>query len=128
MLGGCERQLEWRQERGAARAAASGVVRMQLVEQYAGVGSLRWRDRKVGPIPYRIARYQGMATSGLPVPGVHRIEGIVTLDGVAEAAALVGADVTLELEDGRTLALTVADAGGRVLAEGHGPGRGCSCC
>ena len=47
---------------------------MQLVEQYAGVGSLRWREGTVGPIPYRIARYQGMATSGLPVPGVHRIE------------------------------------------------------
>jgi hypothetical protein len=101
---------------------------MQLVEQYAGIGSLRWGDRTVGPLPYRIARYQGMATSGLPVPGVHRIEGIVTLDGVAEAAALVGADVTLELEDGRTLALTVTDSVGRVLAEGHGPGRGCSCC
>ena len=101
---------------------------MQLVEQYAGVGALRWREGKVGPVPYRIARYQGMMTSGLPVPGLHRIEGVVTLDGVPEAAALVGADITLELEDGRTLALTVADAAGRVLAEGHGPGRGCSCC
>ena len=101
---------------------------MQLVEQYAGVGALRWREGKVGPVPYRIARFQGMATSGLPIPGFHRIEGVVTLDGMPEAAALVGADVTLELEDGRTLALTVADAAGRVLAEGHGPSRGCSCC
>ena len=64
---------------------------MQLVEQYAGVGALRWREGKVGPVPYRIARYQGMMTSGLPVPGLHRIEGVVTLDGVPEAAALVGA-------------------------------------
>jgi hypothetical protein len=101
---------------------------MKLVEEYAGVGALRWRNGTVGRIPYRIARYQGMATSGLPVPGLHRIEGMVTLDGVAEVAALVGANVTLELEDGRTLALTVADSDGRVLAEGHGPGRGCSCC
>ena len=101
---------------------------MQLVEQYAGIGSLRWRDRTVGPISYRIARYQGMATSGLPIPGLHRIEGTVALDSVADATAFVGADITLELEDGRTLALTVADSAGRVLAEGHGPGRGCSCC
>ncbi len=101
---------------------------MQLVEQYAGVGSLRWRERTLKPIRYRIDRYQGMAMSGLPVPGFHRIEGTVALEGVTDAAALVGADVTLELEDGRTLALTVADAAGRVLAEGHGPGRGCSCC
>jgi hypothetical protein len=101
---------------------------LKLVEEYAGVGSLRWRDRTLGAIPYRISRFQGMATSGLPVPGVHRIEGILSLDKVADAAQLVGADVALDLEDGRTLALTVADEHGRVLAEGHGPKRGCGCC
>ena len=101
---------------------------MKLVEEYAGVGSLRWRDRKIGDVPYRISRYQGMALSGLPIPGLHRIEGTLALAGVADAAALVGADVKLDLEDGRTLALTVADEDGRVLAEGHGPPHGCSCC
>ena len=101
---------------------------MKLVEEYAGVGSLRWRDRTLGAIPYRISRFQGMATSGLPVPGLHRIEGTVTLASAADAAALVGANIALDLEDGRTLALTVADEHGRVLAEGHGPGRGCGCC
>jgi hypothetical protein len=47
---------------------------------------------------------------------------------VRDPAALVGANITLDLEDGRSLALTLADADGRVLAEGHGPGHGCSCC
>ena len=101
---------------------------MKLVEEYAGVGSLRWGGRTLGAIPYRISRYQGMAFSGLPIPGLHRIEGTVALDGVPDAAALVGADIDLDLEDGRTLALTVADEHGRVLAEGHGPKRGCGCC
>jgi hypothetical protein len=101
---------------------------VKLVEEYAGVGSLKWRDRRIGAIPYRISRYQGMALSGLPIPGLHRIEGTVSLTGVTDAAALVGADVTLDLEDGRSLALTVADEHGRVLAEGHGPRHGCSCC
>jgi len=101
---------------------------LKLVEEYAGVGSLRWRDTKIGGIPYRISRYQGMALSGLPVPGLHRIEGTVTLPQARDAAALVGTNITLDLEDGRSLALTLADANGRVLAEGHGPGRGCSCC
>ena len=101
---------------------------LKLVEEYAGVGSLRWRDRTLGAIPYRISRFQGMATSGLPVPGLHRIEGTVTLASAADAAALVGADIALDLEDGRTLALTVADEHGRVLAEGHGPRHGCGCC
>ena len=101
---------------------------MKLVEEYAGVGALRFRKRKIGDVAYRISRYQGLALSGLPVPGVHRIEGTVALAGVADSAALVGADVQLDLEDGRTLALTVADEHGRVLAEGHGPRHGCSCC
>jgi hypothetical protein len=59
---------------------------------------------------------------------LHRIEGTVTLTSVPDAAALVGADVKLDLEDGRSLSLTVADEQGRVLAEGHGPRHGCSCC
>lgn len=101
---------------------------MKLVEQYAGVGAVRLRDRTLGAIPYRISRYQGMATSGLPIPGLHRIEGTLAIASVPEAAALVGANVTLELEDGRSLALTVADSSGRVLAEGHGPKHGCGCC
>jgi hypothetical protein len=101
---------------------------LKLVEEYAGVGSLRWIGGTIGAIPYRISRFQGMAMSGLPIPGLHRIEGTVALDNVQDAAALVGADVALDLEDGRTLKLTVADEHGRVLAEGHGPKRGCSCC
>jgi len=103
-------------------------LRLKLVEQYTGVGSVRCRDRTLAAIPYRINRYQGMALSGLPIPGLHRIEGTLALASAPEAAALVGADVTLELEDGRSLKLTVADESGRVLAEGHGPGRGCGCC
>jgi hypothetical protein len=101
---------------------------LKLVEEYSGVGSLRWRDQTLGTIPYRISRYQGMAMSGLPIPGLHRIEGIVELATLPNAAALVGANVALDLADGRTLALTVADEHGRVLAEGHGPSRGCGCC
>jgi hypothetical protein len=103
---------------------------VKLVEEYAGVGSVKWRDRTIGAVPYRISRYQGMASSGLPIPGLHRIEGMLTLTGIADAdaAAIVGASVMLDLEDGRSLALTVADEHGRVLAEGHGPRHGCSCC
>lgn len=101
---------------------------MKLVEQCAGRGELRWNGRTFDGIAYRIDRYQGFAASGLPVPGLHRIEGSVDLGGVAEAALLIGSNLTLALEDGRTLPITLADAAGRVLAEGHGPGHGCSCC
>lgn len=107
---------------------ARSSARLKLVEEYAGVGALRCGDRTLPKVPYRISRFQGMALSGLPIPGLHRIEGMLALEKGPAAADLVGADVTLELEDGRSLKLTVADDSGRVLAEGHGPKRGCGCC
>ncbi len=110
------------------RPSKGQEFRVKLVEECAGVGSLRFRDRTLGAIPYRISRFQGLATSGLPIPGLPRIEGTLALASLPEVADLVGADVTLELEDGRSLALTVADDSGRVLAEGHGPRHGCGCC
>src|SRR6185503_3735347 len=91
------RRLQWPASRDSPE---HGV---KLVEEYRGVGALRWRQGTIGAIAYRINRYQGMALSGLPVPGVHRIEGTITFANVADAAALVGADVTLDLEDGRSL-------------------------
>jgi len=101
---------------------------LKLVEECAGVGALRWQDRRFGRVPYRISRFQGVSGAGLPVPGLHRIEGVIELREIAERASIVGSTFTLELEDGRSLKLTLADDAGRVLAEGHGPKHGCSCC
>jgi hypothetical protein len=101
---------------------------VKLVEEVAGVGELVRGERVFRSIRYRISRFQGMALSGLPVPGLYRIEGSVALDAVPNRSELVGASLTLMLEDGRALAITLADEGGRVLAEGHGPKHGCSCC
>jgi len=99
---------------------------MKLVEECAGVGVLEANGTSVPQVRYRIARYQGFVDhSGLPVPGVHRIEGSV--DTAASLEPLVGQPLTLRLEDGRALAVTIADLSGRVLAEGHGPSR-CLCC
>jgi len=116
-------------ERGLAEAAAERQERrLKLVEHYAGVGTLLWRDRTFRRVPYRIDRFQGLTAAGLPVPGLHRIEGSIEMCEIEDAAGLVGATFTLELEDGRSLNLTLADSVGRVLAEGHGPKHGCSCC
>jgi hypothetical protein len=99
---------------------------MKLVEEYAGVGDLESKGESVPAVRYRISRYQGFVDhSGLPVPGVHRIEGAV--ETTANLEPLIGQPLTLRLEDGRAIAITIADAGGRVLAEGHGPSR-CLCC
>lgn len=100
---------------------------LRLVEDCAGVGELHWRELHFAGIRYRISRFQGIAPSGLPIPGLHRIEGAVELGAVADSERLVGANLTLKLEDGRALGITLASADGRVLTLGHGPS-GCQCC
>ena len=101
---------------------------MKLVEESEGKGRLTVAGEAVADVPYSIRRYQAMTTGGLPVPGLHRIEGRVGLAALPAAIALHAAtQVRLDLEDGRSLALTIVDADGQVLAEGHGPGR-CGCC
>jgi hypothetical protein len=99
---------------------------LKLVEECAGVGQLSAKGDVIDQVRYRISRYQGFVEqSGMPIPGLHRIEGSV--DTAANLSPLVGQSLTLRLEDGRALGITIADAAGRVLAEGHGPSR-CLCC
>jgi len=100
---------------------------MKLVEECAGVGQIVWRGETYAPVPYTLNRFQAMTRGGLPVPGLHRIEGRLELAAVGTGTALADASVALRLEDGRTLNLTVVDDGGRVVAEGHGPTK-CTCC
>lgn len=99
----------------------------RLVETCEGVGELIDRDVVLAPVRYTVQRFQGMLEgSGMPIPGLHRIEG--SIDYTVDDARLIGTPLTLRLEDGRSLPITLADTSGRVLAEGHGPSRGCSCC
>jgi hypothetical protein len=101
---------------------------MKLVETRDGVGRLTHRGATVGEVPYAFNRYQAMTAGGLPVPGLHRIEGRLALDSLPPDLALeADSHLGLELEDGRRLDLTLLDTDGNVLAEGHGPGK-CGCC
>lgn len=101
---------------------------MKLVEERNGRGLLTVGEECVGRIGYRFNRYQAMTSGGLPVPGLHRIEGQIAIDELPDSLALA-ADMRLDLvlEDGRRLRLTLLDSSGRVLEEGHGPGK-CGCC
>lgn len=100
---------------------------LRLIEECNGVGELRTAQQSYGDVAYEINRYQGMAASGMPIPGLLRIEGRLDLGAVDGAEQLVGSSLKLTLTDGRTLGLTLVDTDGRVLTEGHGP-QGCSCC
>jgi hypothetical protein len=102
-------------------------ISMRLVEEHAGVGDLSGRGDGLRQVRYRIARYQAFSGNGMPIPGRHRIEGAIDVPAHADVSDLVGAPLVLRLEDGRAIAVTLADASGRVLSEGHGPTR-CLCC
>jgi hypothetical protein len=101
--------------------------RFKLVEEQAGVGRLTHGQTDYTNVRYRLSRFQGMTRAGLPVPGVHRIDGQVQFAGDIDCSRLVGSSVKLRLEDGRELHVVMVDEAGRVLAEGHGP-TGCTCC
>lgn len=101
---------------------------MKLVEERRGEGLLSARGQPLGSVSYSIQRYQAMTTGGLPVPGLHRIEGRLALESLPTSVRLEpDMHLSLDIEDGRRFALTLVDSDGGVLAEGHGPGR-CGCC
>jgi hypothetical protein len=100
---------------------------MRLVEEYGGIGDLSGQGEVLRQVRYKIARYQAFSGNGLPIPGLHRIEGAIDVPPQEDIRDLIGASLLLRLEDGRALAVTLADTTGRVLSEGHGPSR-CLCC
>ena len=98
----------------------------ERVEHLAGTGQLLDDDTVLGHVRYSITRYQGMLVgSGMPIPGLHRIEG--STDFQVTDVSLIGKPLTLRLEDGRALRVMLAARDGRLLSEGHGPSR-CVCC
>jgi hypothetical protein len=107
----------------------SGVT-FKLVETCTGTGRLvRDGVEVLGPVQYHVERYQGMMNgTGMPVPGLFRLDGALSSSGVSVPQEIVGTRVTLRLEDGRSVPVVIVSPEGTLLAEGHGPGRGCACC
>ena len=101
----------------------------KLIEECSGTGDLLDNGALLRRVRYTISRYQGVLHgSGMPIPGLHRIEGSLDFEVADDQQRLIGAPLVLRLEDGRSLAVTLASRDGRILAEGHGPSRGCACC
>jgi hypothetical protein len=101
---------------------------MKLVEERSGSGELVLNGETLRVVRYSIRRYQGFVEgSGLPIPGLHRIEGSIDFDPAHDPPHWLGTSLGLKLEDGRVLAITVISVDGRVLSEGHGPSK-CLCC
>ena len=101
---------------------------MKLVEKSAGIGELVLDGVVLREVRYRVSRFQGlMEGSGLPIPGLHRIEGSIDFDANTDPAEWIGTLLGLKLEDGRVFGITLLGNDGRILSEGHGPTK-CLCC
>jgi len=101
---------------------------MKLVETGSGLGALMRNDIFLRQVRYEVQRYQGvMEGSGMPIPGLFRIEGSIDFDATRDSSDWINVPLTLKLEDGRALGIVLADSAGRVLSEGHGPLK-CMCC
>jgi hypothetical protein len=101
---------------------------MKLIEDGSGVGELIRNGHILRRVRYQLRRYQGvMEGSGLPIPGLFRIEGSVHLDSGGVSTDWIDTPLTLRLEDGRSLGINLVDDNGRILSEGHGPSK-CMCC
>jgi hypothetical protein len=101
---------------------------MKVVQECSGIGELILNGAVLRRVPYRISRFQGMMPeSGLPIPGLHRIEGAIEFNHDTNPDEWIGVPLSLKLEDGGVLGITLVDRTGRVFSEGHGPSK-CLCC
>ena len=107
--------------------SAHADAQYRKVEERHGTGTVTSAGVTYENVAYGISRFQGMTRAGLPVPGVHRLDGRLQFADPRAAAPLAGQHVVLHLEDGSIMNLELLDAEGRVVAHGHGPGR-CLCC
>lgn len=100
---------------------------VKLVEETSGTGELLLKSLVLRQVHYRIRVFQGMFGNGMPNPTHRTVEGSIDLGGDTGAADLVGASLTLKLEDGRRIGVTIADDAG-TIQQRPACTTGCSCC
>ena len=100
---------------------------VKLVEETSGTGELLLKSLVLRQVRYRIKVFQGMFGNGMPNPTQRTVEGSIDFEEETSVADLVGASLTLKLEDGRRIGVTIADEAGTILQRPFCT-TGCSCC
>ena len=101
---------------------------VKLVEESSGTGELLLKSLVLRQVRYQIRVFQGFFDgNGLPNPTQRTVEGQIDLDNPQESADLIGANLTLKLEDGRKLGVIIADESGAIHQRAACT-TGCSCC
>ena len=101
---------------------------VRLIEECTGTGELLLSSHVLRQVRYQIKVFQGMFEgNGLPIPSQRTIEGSLDFGDPQASSELVGAELTLKLEDGRKIGITIANADGGICQRTHGGGA-CGCC
>jgi len=100
---------------------------VKLVEETSGTGELLLKSLVLRQVRYRIKVFQGMFGNGMPNPTQRTVEGSIDFEEETPVADLVGASLTLKLEDGRRIGVTIADDA-RTIQQRPFCTTGCSCC
>ena len=100
---------------------------VKLVEETSGTGELLLKRLVLRQVRYDIKVFQGHFANGMPNPTQRTVEGSLDFGDDGGAADLVGASLTLQLEDGRRIGIMISDASGAVLTR-PACTTGCSCC
>ena len=94
------------------------------MEETSGDGALLLNSRVLGSVRYQIKVFQGLFGNGLPNPAERTVEGLV--DG-SDFSGLLGINLTLQLQDGRRIGITISDESGTIHTR-PACTTGCSCC
>jgi hypothetical protein len=101
---------------------------VKLVERCSGVGDLMRHEQVIRRVHYEFSVFQGMVPqSGLPIPGQRTLTGSIDFEPARESVDLIGRVLTLKLEDGRHVGITLTGEGGTIAEGRHGTGA-CLCC
>ena len=93
----------------------------KLLEDLHGVGRVLRDGQLVREMTYSIQVYQRMreTSRGEVIPGERFIEGSVDYDMIRDSVDLIGAELTLHLQDGRTLPFLICGDSGQIVAAGE---------
>jgi hypothetical protein len=100
---------------------------VRLVEESSGDGELLLKSLVLRQVRYQIKVFQGMFANGMPNPAERTVEGSIALADDTAAGDLVGANLTLQLSDGRKIGITISDETGTIHTR-PACTTGCSCC
>ena len=101
---------------------------VKLVEESSGTGDLLLKSLVLRQVRYQIKIFQGFFDgNGLPIPSQRTVEGSIEFGEPNGTADLVGANLTLRLEDGRKIGVIIADQSG-AIHQRPACTTGCSCC